>query len=387
VLVSLLSSAPMEGKHVLCTGGAGYIGSHTVLKLIQNGARVSILDNHLNSSPIAVERLRKIAARDFPGKNVEVELYNVDLLDKDAVEKLFAGTQFDAVVHFAGLKAVGESVEQPLWYYHNNITGTLHLLEAMRKNNCKAIVFSSSATVYQACEEALDESKPLGASNPYGQTKFMIEQILRDLCVADKAFAVSILRYFNPVGNIASGEIGESPQGRPNNLLPFIQQVGVGRREKLTVFGSDYPTSDGTGVRDYIHVEDLAEGHVAALGKLFEVGAGCLTHNLGSGNGFSVFEMIKAFEQASGKEIKYEVGPRRPGDLAKVIADPSKANTELKWKTTRNIDEIMASAWKWQSTNPMGYEDPATLTQAKAAGAAGGEAGGMDHEGKDKYTG
>lgn len=291
------------------------------------------------------------------------------------------------MIHFAGFKAVGESVAKPLEYYHNNLTGTLYLLEAMKQTaHCRKIVFSSSATVYQPCETPLDESKPLGPSNPYGQTKFMIEQFLRDLTVSDKSFAVDILRYFNPVGAHPSGLIGENPTGPPNNLMPFIQQVGVGRREKLTVFGNDWPTSDGTGVRDYLHVDDLAQGHLAALtflnGKtgtdlkqsldpslkkvkslehlhysksILKYRSGCFTHNLGTGSGVSVLEMVAGFEKASGVKIPYVIGERRPGDLATVIADPKLAKEELKWTASRSLDEIMASAWKWQSGNPEGY--------------------------------
>jgi len=266
------------------------------------------------------------------------------------------------VIHFAGLKAVGESVAKPLWYYENNITGTLNILKAMSKSGCNAIVFSSSATVYKPCEEPLDELKPLGCSNPYGWTKYMIEQILQDTAVADKDLRVSILRYFNPVGAHPSGRIGESPNAMPNNLMPFVQQVAVGRREKVSVFGNDYKTVDGTGVRDYIHVEDLAEGHVCALQKILGMPGGCLIHNLGSGVGYSVLQMIEAFKKASKVDLKYEIGPRRPGDLATVVANAAKAEQELNWKATRNLQDMCDSAWKWQSNNPYGYDEPPAAT-------------------------
>jgi len=340
-------------KHILCTGGAGYIGSHTVIKLLENGFKVSVMDNYLNSSQKVQGRIKEITGVDVP-------FFNIDMCDDAAVAKLFQEYKFDGVIHFAGLKAVGESVAKPIWYYQNNIQGTLNILTAMGRSGCNTIVFSSSATVYQPCEEPIDESKPMGCSNPYGWTKYMIEQMLRDAAKADGALAVSILRYFNPVGAHPSGRLGESPSGIPNNLMPFVQQVAVGRREYLSVFGSDYNTIDGTGVRDYIHVDDLAEGHICALKKLLEMKTGVIIHNLGSGNGFSVLQMVQALEKASGKKIAYKLCERRPGDLSTVVANPARANAELNWSTKRTIDDIMQSAWKWQSENPFGYDAPPT---------------------------
>jgi len=293
--------------------------------------------------------------KEITGK--DIQLFKTELCDAEKVDKLFAEQKFDGVIHFAGLKAVGESVEKPLWYYENNLVGTLNLLKAMTKHGCKRIVFSSSATVYKPCEDPIDEEKPLGCSNPYGWTKFMIEEILMDAAKANKELNVSILRYFNPVGAHPSGRIGESPKGIPNNLMPFVQQVAVGRRECVNVFGNDYNTPDGTGVRDYIHVDDLAEGHLYALQKLLGMTGGCIVHNLGSGKGYSVLEMIKALEVSSGKTIPYKIGERRPGDLACVIANPAKARADLGWATKRNLQDICDSAWKWQSENPHGYDD------------------------------
>merc|ERR1712151_213218 len=311
---------------------------------------MGIMDNLLNANIRVLDRLKEITGEDVP-------FHKVDMCDEAAVDKLFASEKFDGVIHFAGLKAVGESVAKPMWYYENNIQGTLVILKAMEKYGCKMIVFSSSATVYQPCEEPIDESRPLGCSNPYGWTKFMIEQILQDAAKANPKLAVSLLRYFNPVGAHPSGRIGESPNGIPNNLMPFVQQVAVGRREFLSVYGSDYTTKDGTGVRDYIHVDDLAEGHVCALQKLIEMQSGVIIHNLGSGNGYSVLEMVEALEKASGKKIAYKIVDRRPGDLSTVVANPAKAKEDFGWQTKRGITEIMESAWKWQSENPYGYED------------------------------
>jgi len=311
---------------------------------------MGILDNLMNSNEKVLGRLKEITGQDVP-------LHKVDMCDPEAVDKLFAENAFDGVIHFAGLKAVGESVAKPIWYYENNIRGTLNILKAMGKANCNAIVFSSSATVYLPCEEPLDEEKPRGCSNPYGWTKYMIEQILIDTAKANPDLAVSILRYFNPVGAHPSGRIGEAPSGYPNNLMPFIQQVAVGRRECLSVFGNDYPTVDGTGVRDYIHVEDLAEGHVCALKKLVEIEKGVIIHNLGSGSGVSVLEMVAAFEKASGKTIATKIVDRRPGDLSTVVANAAKANAELDWKTTRTLADMCESVWKWVSANPYGYDD------------------------------
>eukprot|EP00747_Dinoflagellata_sp_TGD_P072490 gnl/TRDRNA2_/TRDRNA2_157502_c1_seq3.p1 gnl/TRDRNA2_/TRDRNA2_157502_c1~~gnl/TRDRNA2_/TRDRNA2_157502_c1_seq3.p1 ORF type:complete len:471 (+),score=76.02 gnl/TRDRNA2_/TRDRNA2_157502_c1_seq3:172-1413(+) len=336
--------------HILCTGGAGYIGSHTVVKLIESGFKVSIMDNLMNSNAKVLSRITKITGKKVP-------FYKVDMNDEKEVDRLFASTKFDGVIHFAGLKAVGESVAKPLWYYENNIRGTINIIKAMAKHDCNNIVFSSSATVYRPSEQPLDESKPLGCTNPYGWTKFMIEQILQDAVVADKKLKVSLLRYFNPVGAHPSGLIGESPEQPPNNLMPFIQQVAVGRRPQLAVFGNDYKTKDGTGVRDYIHVDDLAEGHICALKKILEMDGGCIIHNLGSGKGCSVLEMVKAFEKASGKKINYTIAARRPGDLATVVANPQKAKKDFGWQTKRGINEMCETAWKFQSQNPMGYND------------------------------
>lgn len=340
-------------RHILCTGGAGYIGSHTVVKLLENGYQVSIMDNLMNSNAKVIDRIKEITGQLVP-------LHKIDMCDMDNVDRLFAEQKFDGVIHFAGLKAVGESVAKPIWYYENNIMGTLNVLKAMGKHGCKAIVFSSSATVYKPDEEPLDETKALGCTNPYGWTKYMIEQILQDTAVAEKGLTVSILRYFNPVGAHPSGKIGESPNSMPNNLMPFVQQVAVGRREYLSVFGNDYSTPDGTGVRDYIHVDDLAEGHMCALQKILSMSGGCIIHNLGSGKGHSVLDMVKAFEVASGKTINYKIVDRRPGDLATVIANAAKAKADFNWEVKRNLQDMCSSAWKWQSENPFGYEDPPT---------------------------
>eukprot|EP00811_Abedinium_folium_P036790 NODE_9466_length_1422_cov_75.848649.p1 GENE.NODE_9466_length_1422_cov_75.848649~~NODE_9466_length_1422_cov_75.848649.p1 ORF type:complete len:346 (-),score=97.20 NODE_9466_length_1422_cov_75.848649:237-1274(-) len=338
-------------KHILCTGGAGYIGAHTVVKLCEADFQVSIMDNLMNSNIRVLDRLKELTGKD-------VGFFQVDMCDAPAVERLFAENKFDGVIHFAGLKAVGESVAKPLWYYENNIGGTLNLLKAMERNSCNNIVFSSSATVYQPCEEPIDEGKPLGCTNPYGWTKYMIERILQDAAVANSALKVSLLRYFNPVGAHPSGRIGESPTTYPNNLMPFVQQVAVGRRDCVNVFGTDYPTVDGTGVRDYIHVDDLAEGHICALKKILEMTSGVLIHNLGSGRGNSVLEMIKAMEKAAEKEVPFKEAPRRPGDLSTVVANPAKAKADFGWEVKRGLDVMCESAWKWQSTNPWGYEDP-----------------------------
>merc|ERR1712039_1136633 len=288
-------------------------------------------------------------------------------MNAKGVKELFEAQKFDGVIHFAGLKAVGESVVKPIWYYENNIVGTLNILKAMEHSGCKAIVFSSSATVYMPCEEPLDESKTLGCSNPYGWTKYMIEQIMQDAAKANKELTVSILRYFNPVGAHPSGRIGESPSSYPNNLMPFVQQVAVGRRECLSVFGDDYSTPDGTGVRDYIHVDDLAEGHICALQKILTMDGGCIIHNLGSGKGASVLDMVKAFEKASGKTIPYKISDRRPGDLATVVANPAKAKKDFDWECKRGLEDMCNSAWKWQSQNPYGYdESPAEEREVEA---------------------
>ena len=333
---------------ILVTGGAGYIGSHTCVELLNAGYDVTVVDNLANSKLEAIHRVEELAGR-------KVDFHMVDLLDRDGLTAAFDAAPIDAVIHFAGLKAVGESVAQPLRYYHNNITGTLILLEVMGAHNVKDIVFSSSATVYgDPARVPITEDMPLHATNPYGQTKLMIEQILRDLWVADHTWNIALLRYFNPVGAHPSGRIGEDPSGIPNNLMPFIAKVAVGQLPELRVFGNDYPTPDGTGVRDYIHVVDVAIGHVKALDRL-AAGPGVLTLNLGTGRGHSVLEMIAAFEKASGRPIPYRIVERRPGDVAAVYADPALANRELRWSAARGVDEMCADTWRWQSNNPQGY--------------------------------
>ncbi|MFP3844100.1 UDP-glucose 4-epimerase GalE [Priestia filamentosa] len=333
---------------ILVTGGAGYIGSHTCVELLNSGHDIAVLDNLSNSSEEALTRVKEITGKDFP-------FYNVDLLDKEGVEKVFEENNFTAVIHFAGLKAVGESVAIPLRYYHNNLTGTFILCEAMQKHNVKNIVFSSSATVYGVPEKSpITEDFPLSATNPYGQTKLMLEQVLGDIANADPEWSVVLLRYFNPFGAHESGQIGEDPKGIPNNLMPYVTQVAIGRLEKLSIFGNDYPTKDGTGVRDYIHVVDLADAHVKALHKANE-DKGVHAYNVGTGTGYSVLEMVKAFEKVSGKEVPYQFSPRRPGDIATCFADPTKAYKELNWKATRGLEDMCRDSWKWQSQNKDGY--------------------------------
>jgi UDP-glucose 4-epimerase len=335
---------------VLVTGGAGYIGSHTVLELLNAGHEVCVVDNLCNSSE---ESLRRV--KDLTGKSVDFN--NIDILDKAALTDVVKGAGFDSVIHFAALKAVGESVAQPLRYYHNNITGTLALCEVMQEQGVKNIVFSSSATVYGDPHTVpITEDFPLQATNPYGRTKLMMEYVLSDLNVADADFNVALLRYFNPIGAHESGMIGEDPNGIPNNLLPFVAQVAIGRREKVSVYGDDYPTPDGTGVRDYIHVVDLAIGHLRALEKL-ATAPGIVTCNLGTGKGYSVIDMIKAMEKASGKTIPYDIVARRPGDIAECYADPAFAEQELGWKAARGIEDMCRDAWKWQTLNPNGYAE------------------------------
>ena len=335
---------------ILVTGGAGYIGSHTVVALLEAGHEVVVLDNLVNSKQSAVDRITEITGH-------KVDLRVVDLLDAEATAEVLAETRPDAVIHFAGLKAVGESVAQPVRYYENNVGGTLNLVKAMDAVGCRTIVFSSSATVYGEPETVpMSEDFPLSATNPYGWSKFMVERVLTDLATADDRWAVALLRYFNPVGAHASGRIGEDPQGIPNNLVPYVAQVAVGRREHLTVHGDDYDTVDGTGVRDYIHVVDLASGHLAALERLAEVG-GRHAWNLGTGHGSSVLEVVAAFSKASGREIPYRVGPRRAGDIASSYADPERAEAELGWRATRDLDAMCADSWRWQSGNPEGYPD------------------------------
>ncbi|MFT4126241.1 MAG: UDP-glucose 4-epimerase GalE [Gordonia sp. (in: high G+C Gram-positive bacteria)] len=336
---------------VLVSGGAGYIGSHTVIKLVEAGHDVVIVDDFSNAKPTVIGRLEALTGRAIP-------VHAFDLTDVDKTEHLFAGEHLDAVIHFAGFKAVGESVDKPLEYYRNNLDSTFSLLYAMGRHDVRTLVFSSSATVYGA-EPVLPmtEDSPTSATNPYGWTKVMIEQILTDVAAADERWRIGALRYFNPVGAHPSGRIGEDPSGIPNNLMPFVAQVAVGRRAKLSVFGDDYPTPDGTGVRDYIHVDDLAAGHVAALERLGAGTPGMSTWNLGTGKGVSVLEVIAAFERASGRPIPYEIAPRRAGDIAASYADPAKANAELGWYATKTIDDMCVDTWRWQSGNPQGYPD------------------------------
>ena len=335
---------------ILVSGGAGYIGSHTCIELIRAGYDIVVADNLSNSCEEALRRVEQITGRNIPFECTE-------LCEITEVEALFAKhPDINAVVHFAGLKAVGESVSKPLEYYTNNLISTLNLLNVMRAHNVKNFVFSSSATVYGDPEVVpISEDSPTGGTtNPYGTTKLFIERILSDYCAADPTLNVALLRYFNPVGAHESGLIGEDPSGIPNNLTPYIAQVAVGKREMLHVYGNDYPTPDGTGIRDYIHVVDLAAGHVAALKKL-ETNCGLFICNLGTGNGYSVMEVLHAYEKACGKTLPYVVDPRRPGDIAVCYADPKKAREELGWEATLNIDEMCASSWKWQSMNPNGY--------------------------------
>lgn len=333
---------------ILVTGGAGYIGSHTCLELLQATYEVIVLDNLINSKEESLRRVQELA-----GKTLEFR--KVNLLDKIALNAVFDKSSIDAVIHFAGLKAVGESVTIPLPYYHNNVTGTLILCKVMETHKVKNLVFSSSATVYGDPHNVpIKEDFPLSPTNPYGRAKLMIEEILRDLHRADEAWNIALLRYFNPVGAHPSGRIGEDPNGIPNNLLPYIAQVAVGKLPELSVFGNDYPTHDGTGVRDYLHVVDLAIGHIRALEKLTS-NPGVVTYNLGTGRGYSVLEMVSAFEKASGKKIPHKIVGRREGDVASCYADPSKAKRELRWSADRGIDEMCADAWHWQYNNPDGY--------------------------------
>ncbi|MDO4323751.1 MAG: UDP-glucose 4-epimerase GalE [Lachnospiraceae bacterium] len=336
---------------VLVTGGAGYIGSHTCVELLNNGYEVVVMDNLYNSNEKALERVEQITGK-------KVKFYNVDMLDKDAMNEIFENESIDSVIHFAGYKAVGESVRKPLEYYHNNITGTLNLCDVMRNHGVKNIIFSSSATVYgDPAFVPITEDCPKGQiTNPYGQTKGMLEQILTDLHVSDPEWNVVLLRYFNPIGAHKAGIIGEDPKGIPNNLVPYIAQVAVGKLEKLGVFGDDYDTPDGTGVRDYIHVVDLAKGHVKAM-KKFEEKPEVRIYNLGTGNGYSVLQVLHAFEKACGKTLPYEIKPRRAGDIATCYADPAKAKAELGWEAEYGIEEMCEDSWRWQSTNPNGYND------------------------------
>lgn len=343
-------------KNILVTGGAGYIGSHTVLQLLLGGYRAVVVDNLDNSSDVAIKRVQELAGE--YARNLV--FHRMDLRDKPALEQIFASNKFDAVIHFAGLKAVGESVKKPLMYYNNNITGTIILLEVMAAHGCKNLVFSSSATVYGWPKVVpCTEESPINAANPYGRTKLFIEEICRDVRKSDSGWKIILLRYFNPVGAHPSGYIGEDPRGIPNNLMPFIQQVAVGRQPALTVYGSDYSTKDGTGVRDYIHIVDLADGHVAALKKLADPSIGCEVYNLGTGRGTSVMEMVAAFEKASGKKIPLVMAGRRPGDAEVVYAATEKAERELNWKAKYTIEEMCRDQWNWASKNPYGYEGSA----------------------------
>lgn len=334
---------------ILVTGGSGFIGSHTVVELLEAGREVVVIDNLSNSSPVALKRVEEITGK-------QVVFYQADIRDREALEEVFAKEKIESCIHFAGLKAVGESVEKPWEYYDNNITGTLTLVDVMRKHGVKNIIFSSSSTVYGDPDSVpVTEESPLKkCTNPYGSTKFMLEQILTDIQTADSEWNVVLLRYFNPIGAHKSGRIGENPNGIPNNLMPYITQVAVGKRERLGVFGDDYDTPDGTGVRDYIHVVDLARGHVKALKKIEEK-AGLCIYNLGTGQGYSVLDVVKNFEEASGVKIPYEILPRRAGDIAANYADASKALRELGWKAEYTLKDMCADSWNWQKNNPDGY--------------------------------
>ncbi|MBQ2932539.1 MAG: UDP-glucose 4-epimerase GalE [Clostridia bacterium] len=335
--------------HILVTGGAGYIGSHTAVQLLEAGYEVTVVDNLLNSSEEALVRVEEITGK-------KLKFYKIDMLDKDALRRVFEENKFDAAIHFAGLKAVGESVAKPLWYYHNNILSTVNLCELMTEFGVKKLVFSSSATVYGRPKSVpISEDFELSCTNPYGRTKLMIEEILRDVAVSDPEWGIAILRYFNPVGAHQSGMIGEDPQGIPNNLMPYIAQVAVGKRDFVHVFGNDYDTHDGTGVRDYIHVVDLADGHLCALKKI-ENEVGVVTYNLGTGTGYSVLDMIAAFSKACGRQLPYEIEARRPGDIDACFADPQKAKDEIGFEAKRTLEDMCADSWNWQQKNPNGYK-------------------------------
>jgi len=335
-------------KRILVTGGAGYIGTHTCVELIKKGYEVVAVDNYVNSSEESIKRVEKITGK-------EVKIYNADVRNKSALDKIFTEQKIDWVIHFAGLKAVGESCAKPIEYYDNNLNGTLTLLQSMREHGCKKIVFSSSATVYGDPEELplTEASKTGGTTNPYGTSKYFQEIMLSDVYKSDKEWTVVLLRYFNPVGAHESGLIGEDPKGIPNNLTPYIVKVAIGELKEIGVFGNDYPTPDGTGVRDYIHVTDLAKGHVAAIEKIEK--SGIYTYNLGTGKGYSVLDVIKAFEKACGRKLPYVIKPRRAGDIAACYADAGKAKRELGWEAQLGIDDMCQSLWNWQSKNPGGY--------------------------------
>ena len=348
----------MNNRTVLVTGGAGYIGSHACVELLQAGYKVVVIDNLSNSKPESLIRVQQITGK-------SLTFYQADIRDKPALTEIFAQESPSTVIHFAGLKAVGESCEQPLLYYHNNVYGTMVLTEVMSNANVKQLVFSSSATVYgESSSPQYSEDFPLGAINPYGRSKAMIEDILRDLSAADKInqtespWKIALLRYFNPIGAHESGMIGENPNGIPNNLVPYVAQVAIGKLAQLSVFGDDYPTPDGTGIRDYIHVVDLVKGHIKAIaalnGEKFEAGA-CKAYNLGAGKGYSVLEIINAFEKVTGKTINYKISPRRAGDLAEYFANSELALKELNWKVEKNLNDMVADTWNWQTKNPDGY--------------------------------
>lgn len=332
---------------ILVTGGAGFIGSHTCVELLENGYDIIVVDNFVNSKPESLKRIKQITGRDF-------KFYETDLLDEAGVETIFAENTIEAVIHFAGLKAVGESVQKPLWYYHNNLTGTLILCKVMAKRNVKKLVFSSSATVYgNPASVPIREDFPLSATNPYGSTKLMIENILRDLYVPDHDWSIALLRYFNPIGAHESGLIGEDPNGIPNNLMPYIAQVAAKKLEILSVFGDDYNTPDGTGVRDYIHVVDLARGHIKAVEKVLG-STGVDAYNLGTGHGYSVLDMVKAFSEVNGVAVPYKIAPRRPGDIAECYADPTKAKEVLGWQAEFGLEKMCRDAWNFMVKNPNG---------------------------------
>ena len=336
---------------VLVTGGAGYIGSHTCVELLNAGKDVVIVDNFYNCKKSSLDRIRALVKKDF-------KFYECDIRDKKGLDEIFKKEQIDSVIHFAGLKAVGESVHKPLEYFDNNVNGTLVLLDVMRNNGCKKIVFSSSATVYgmNNISPLTEDMEVGGVTNPYGRTKYMIECILKDLYTSDNTWSICLLRYFNPISAHKSGTMGEAPNGIPDNLMPYITQVAIGKREYLNVWGDDYDTPDGTGVRDYIHVVDLALGHIKAVEKV-EGSEGLFIYNLGTGKGYSVLDVVKAFEKASGVKIPYKIGPRRDGDIATCYSDPSKAYKELGWKAERDIEEMCEDSWRWQKQNPNGYPD------------------------------
>lgn len=335
--------------HIIVTGGAGYIGSHTCLELLNAGYDVTVIDNLSNSSEESLRRVETLTGK-------KPAFFNADLLDIDAIDRIFElCDDASAVIHFAGLKAVGESVAKPLHYYKNNVTGTINLCEIMQKYGVKNIVFSSSATVYgDPASVPIKEDFPLSCTNPYGRSKLIVENLLRDLHIADSSWNIALLRYFNPIGAHESGEIGEDPEGIPNNLVPYISQVAVGKLDQLSVFGGDYTTHDGTGIRDYIHVVDLALGHIKAVEKLAS-NPGVVTYNLGTGKGYSVLDVVKAFSMASGQDIKHAIVDRRPGDIACCYADPTLAKTELGWKAERGLDQMCVDTWRWQFSNPNGY--------------------------------